>query len=201
MANLVELETKRLRLRRWRQQDDNAFAAINADQRVMAFYPATLDRQQSRRQARAFALLMRQRGWGVWALELRDSAEFIGFVGLFERQPDKQLPFTPCVELVWRLAFAHWGQGLALEAARAAVDFAFARLAAEQLRAWTACQNSRSRALMARLGMDYEGDFSHPALPAEHDLCRHALYRLPRASWQDRQQDREPDNNAVDKRE
>lgn len=182
LPDLVELETKRLRLRRWQPQDDAAFAAMSADARVMAFYPAALDVRQSRRQARAFAFLLRQRGWGVWVLQCRNSGHFIGCVGLFERD-SKQLPFAPCVELVWRLAFAHWGRGLALEAAGAAANFAFTHLPLAQLRAWTACQNRRSRALMARLGMEYEGAFRHPALPLQHDLSRHALYRLRRDQW------------------
>ena len=173
----VSLETARLRLRPWRREDVPFFARMNADPRVMAHYPAPLDARQSLRQARAFALLLARRGWGVWAVERRADGRFLGFCGLHERDAGA-LPFAPCVELTWRLAREHWGRGYAFEAARAVAAFARTQLKLPQLVAFTACNNARSRALMVRLGMRHAGDYAHPALPDGHPLRPHCLYRM-----------------------
>ena len=107
-------------------------------------------------------------------------APFIGFVGLSES--DFDAPFTRCVEIGWRLAFAHWGKGYAAEAARAAVAHAFGPLRLEESVSFAAPANLRSRAVMQRLGMTRSpaDDFEHPKLPDSHPLRRHVLYRLRR---------------------
>jgi RimJ/RimL family protein N-acetyltransferase len=86
-------------------------------------------------------------------------------VGL--RAPSFEAPFTPCVEIGWRLAQGSWGKGFATEAGRECVRFAFERLALGELVSFTVPLNRRSRALMERLGMrrDANGDFDHPRLP------------------------------------
>lgn len=183
MSDLV-LETDRLRLRPWRDEDLAPFAALNADPRVMRHFPATLDRGQSD----AFAASIRQRfaeqGWGFFALERQSHpGEFIGFVGL--NRPGFEAPFQPAVEIGWRLSPACWGRGYATEAAGACLDFAFDSLALEDVVSFTVPANTPSRRVMERLGMqhDREGDFGHPALPADHPLHRHVLYRLSRKRW------------------
>jgi RimJ/RimL family protein N-acetyltransferase len=114
-------------------------------------------------------------------------ARLIGFVGLMV--PSFQAHFTPCVEIGWRLAVAHWGQGFATEAARAALAFGFATAGLGEIVSFTTAGNARSRAVMERLGMtrDPADDFDHPNLPPElpggHALRRHVLYRLSRRGW------------------
>lgn len=174
----IELQTERLRLRQWRDADREPFAALNADPRVMAFFPAPLDRAASDAMADRCAALIAQRGWGFWALELMASGEFIGFAGL--HTPSPELPFSPCVEVGWRLAFRHWGKGYATEAAKTALEVAFETLALPEIVAFTVPANLRSRAVMARLGMRESGSFEHPALPLGHPLRPHCLYRLQR---------------------
>lgn len=117
------------------------------------------------------------RGWGLWAVEVKDGPQFIGFVGLNE--VDFEAHFTPAVEVGWRLARQHWGNGYATEAARAAVDFAFQELALQEIVSMTTVANERSRRVMGRLGMvrDPADDFDHPRVPAG-PLRRHVLYRL-----------------------
>lgn len=171
------LATARLRLRAWRREDVPLFARMNADPQVMAHYPALLDARQSLRQARAFALLLARRGWGVWVVERREDGRFLGFCGLHERSAGTH-PFAPCVELTWRLAREHWGRGYAFEAASAVSAFARTHLKLPQLVACTACSNARSRALMVRLGMRHAGDWAHPALPEGHPLRAQCLYRM-----------------------
>jgi RimJ/RimL family protein N-acetyltransferase len=176
MSDLIEIDTERLRLRQWRPADYEPFAALNADPRVMEFFPSVLTRAESDAIADRSAAFIRERGWGPWAVELRYSGEFVGSVGL--HTPSSDLPFSPCVEVLWRLAFEHWGKGLASEAARAACEFAFRSLKLEEIVSFTVVGNRRSRAVMERLGMRPSGTFEHPGLPEGHPLKLHCLYRL-----------------------
>jgi RimJ/RimL family protein N-acetyltransferase len=171
------LHGERVLLREWVPDDLRPFAALNADPRVMEYYPSPLTRAQSdafvrERIVPQFAGL----GFGLWAVEVPDVAPFVGYVGL--DVPRFEADFTPCVEIGWRLAFTHWGKGYATEAARVAIAFGFAEAELEEIVSFTVPENHRSIAVMRRLGMDYVGDFDHPNLPAAHPLRRHVLYRL-----------------------
>ena len=178
----VELETPRLRLRQWRDTDRAPFAALNADPEVMEFFPAPIDRAASDASIDRWQEQFAQHGWSNWAVELTDSGCFIGFVGL--SVPRRVLPFSPCVEIGWRLARAFWGQGYATEAARAALRFGFDQLDLSEIVSFTAVGNARSRAVMERIGMrDAREDFEHPGVPEGHALRRHCLYRLGRQEW------------------
>lgn len=183
----IELQTERLLLRAWRSEDLQPFAAMVADPQVMRFFPAT----QST--AEAAALMDRvhahiaEHGFGLWALERKDTGAFIGFTGLglvgFEA------PFCnstgPTIEIGWRLARPAWGQGFASEAARASLACAFEELHLHEVVAFTVPANLPSRAVMERIGMqrDPADDFQHPNLPADHPLRDHVLYRIQRAHW------------------
>lgn len=114
----IELATARLVLRRWRRGDREPFAALNADPRVMEHFPALIARETSDAGTDAMDAAIAERGWGNWAVEVRETGEFIGFTGL--SIPKRAPPCMPCVETGWRLAHAHWGRGSASEAARAA---------------------------------------------------------------------------------
>ncbi len=151
MAELIEFDTGRLRLRQWRAADRMPFAALNADPRVMEFFPAPLDHIESDTMADRCQSLITERGWGFWAVEIKKTREFIGFVGL--HTPDPDLPFSPCVEIGWRLAFCYWGKGFATEAARGALRVGFESLGLPEIVSFTAVGNLRSRAVMERLGM------------------------------------------------
>jgi len=170
------LETERLLLRQWCVTDLPSFAQLNADPEVMRFFPARLSHAESDQMAQRCTNLIAERGWGLWAAEECASGAFIGFIGL--HIPTAALPFQPCVEVGWRLARPWWGQGLATEGARAALDFAFSRLALREVVAFTAVANRRSEAVMQRLGMQRDTlTFAHPALPEGHWLREHCLYR------------------------
>ena len=179
---MIEIETARLRLRQWRDEDREPFAAMNADPVVMEHFPAPLDRASSDRTLDKWRDEIASRGWSNWAVEERGSGEFIGFIGL--TVPWRTLPFTPCVEVGWRLARAHWGHGYATEGARACLRTGFEQLGLAEIVSFTALVNTRSRAVMERIGMrDANEDFDHPALPEGHRLQRHCLYRLARREW------------------
>ncbi len=176
-----ELSTARLRLRYWRAADAAPFAALSADPQVMQFMPGCLSRAQSELFARQAQAGLAQRGFGLWAVEVRGHTPFIGYLGL--SPVTFAAPFTPAVEIAWRLERASWGCGYATEAAREVLRFAFEDLALPEIIAFTVPANVRSQALMQRLGLRYDADFEHPRLPAGHALRPHRLYRLSSAAW------------------
>jgi RimJ/RimL family protein N-acetyltransferase len=171
-----EFETARLRLRQWRDTDRAAFAAMNADARVMEQFPAPLTREESDAMLERARTAIERRGWGNWAVERRDDAAFLGFVGLTVVRDE--MPFAPAVEAGWRLAHPAWGQGYASEGGRAALRFAFETLGLERVVSFTASTNARSMAVMQRVGMARAGTFEHPALAPGHRLRPHVLYAM-----------------------
>ena len=172
------IETERLLLRRWRPEDRAPFAALNADPRVMEFLPGTLSRAQSDEFAERIEAHFAEHGFGLWAVEIPGVTPFAGYVGL--SVPRFEARFTPCVEIGWRLAFAHWRGGHATEGARAALAFGFEQAGLDEIVSFTVPANVRSRRVMEKLGMrrDPAEDFDHPALPVGHVLRRHVLYRI-----------------------
>ena len=174
----MQLSTERLLLRPWREDDLEPFAALNADLSVMAFFPSVLSRNDSDALAERMAAHIDTHGWGLWAVEVPGVAALAGYIGL--SVPGFAAPFTPCVEIGWRLAREHWGQGYAIEGARAALAFGFTALKLDEIVSFTVPANLRSRRVMERLGMTRAeaDDFDHPGLPVEHPLRRHVLYRI-----------------------
>jgi len=178
----MTLAAERLILRRWREEDREPFARMNSDSSVMEFFPALLTRSESDALVDRIEAHFATHGFGVWATELKATGEFIGFVGLWT--PSFEAHFTPCVEIGWRLAAPHWGQGLATEGARAAVAQAFGELGLKELVSFTSVGNVRSRRVMEKIGMTHDAadDFNHPDLPEGHWLRRHVLYRKTASS-------------------
>jgi RimJ/RimL family protein N-acetyltransferase len=174
----MHLSTERLLLRPWRADDLEPFASLNADPRVMEFFISVLSRHESDSLADRIERHLDEHGWGLWAVEISGGAPFAGYIGL--ATPRFEAHFTPCVEIGWRLAHEHWGRGYATEGARAALAFGFETLKLSEIVSFTVPANLRSRRVMERLGMtrDPADDFDHPALPVEHPLRRHVLYRI-----------------------
>lgn len=174
------LQTERLLLRDWRDEDLPAFAALNADPAVMEHFPKVLERAESDELARKIRASLATSRFGWWALEVPGVTPFAGFVGLFS--PTFEAHFTPAVEIGWRLARTAWGHGFATEAARAALAYGFDVLGLAEIVSMTVPANTRSRHVMEKLGMTraLEDDFDHPRVPEGHPLRRHVLYRLRR---------------------
>jgi RimJ/RimL family protein N-acetyltransferase len=185
MSAVTALSSERVSLRRWRDGDREAFAAMNSDARVMEFFRSRLSRAESDAMIDGIERHFSQHGFGLWALEIPDVAPFLGFVGLATARFDA--PFTPCVEVGWRLAFEHWGHGYATEAARLALGYGFGTLALPEIVSFTSAANHRSRAVMERLGMRHDAadDFDYPTMPEGHPLRPHVLYRLGAAAYFD----------------
>jgi ribosomal-protein-alanine N-acetyltransferase len=172
------LETSRLILRPWRDSDIDAWVALCADERVMEFFPSTQDREQSEAGAARLRERFDRDGYGWWAVEVKNGDAFAGTVVIQDVPYDAH--FTPALEVGWRLSVANWGRGYATEAARAALDFAFAKLGCSEIVAMTMVANVRSRRVMERLGMsrDPRDDFDHPLLAPGHPIRPHVLYRI-----------------------
>jgi RimJ/RimL family protein N-acetyltransferase len=182
MIQSIEFETERLSVRQWRDSDREPFAALCSDPKVMEFMGTLHDRATSDGRIDKWSARIQEVGWGVWAVELKQGGEFIGFTGL--QVPAEGHPFLPCVELGWRLAAAHWGRGYATEAANGVLRVAFDALALPELIATTAVGNRRSSEVMKRLGMrGPELTFQLPRVPEDNLLGRHVLFRLSREQW------------------
>lgn len=178
MNTPITLTTNRLLLRPWKESDLLPFANLNADPQVMEFFPAVLSRRESDSLVIKIQEEFADRGFGLWAAEIPAKAEFIGFIGL--HVPQFTTSFTPCVEIGWRIDKAFWGQGFAIEGARAVLTYGFETLQLEEIVSFTSENNLRSRKLMERLGMKRNpaDDFEHPKLLDNDRLRSHVLYRL-----------------------
>jgi RimJ/RimL family protein N-acetyltransferase len=176
-----ELRTERLLLRAWRPEDRDPFAALNADPVVMEHFPAALTRAESDAFADRIEVRFAEHGWGLWAVEIVETGEFTGYVGLTPQTFD--VHFTPAVEVGWRLAYAYWGRGYAPEGGRAALDYAFDVIGLDEVVSFTSVTNARSQRVMQKLDMTHDpaDDFDHPALKVGDPLRSHVLYRLGRA--------------------
>ncbi len=170
------IRTERLLMRRWRDTDRAPFAALNADPEVMRYFPATLDRAASDSLVHIIEARFGHQGFGLWALELASTAEFIGFTGL--NAMPSGVPGAGGMEVGWRLTRTAWHQGYATEAATAAVHVAFTGVGLPELWSMTAVLNEPSQAVMRRLGMTRHSYFDHPRIEPGHPLRRHVAYRL-----------------------
>ena len=173
----MEIRTARLVLRRWREEDRAPFAAMNADPVVMEHFPAHLTREESDALVDRIEAHFDQHGYGLWALE--DETGFVGFTGLSWATFDA--PFTPSLEVGWRLAAAAWGKGYATEAATAVLQRGFQEV--DEIVSFTAVVNERSWRVMERVGMRRDSEFDHPKVPEGHPVRRHLLYRADRQTW------------------
>jgi 3-dehydroquinate dehydratase / shikimate dehydrogenase len=175
---MTTIKTTRLFLRPWEETDLIPFAELNADPRVMEYFPSTLSKEESDQLAHKIQSKFEQKGWGLWAVAAPGVADFIGFIGLNE-VPFKA-HFTPAIEIGWRIAFNHWDKGYATEGAQAVLQYGFETLKLKEIVSFTVAQNFRSRRIMEKIGMKHNpvDDFDHPKLPEGHPLRRHVLYRI-----------------------
>ena len=177
------IRTPRLLLRPWRDEDRELFAAMNADPAVMEFFPACLTREESDKGMCWFQSHYQAHGFGMLAAELLGEAPFIGFIGI--QNVPFEAPFTPAIEIGWRLARPFWNRGLATEGASAVLSYGFRKLRVNEIVSFAVPANVQSRRVMQKIGMrhDNASDFDHPKLPAGHSLRRHVLYRISKAEW------------------
>lgn len=167
-------------LRGWSEDDIHAWAEMNADPRVMEFFPSVIEREHSIESGTRMREELERNGFGWFVAEVKDAMPFAGVIALVP--VGWEAPFTPAYEVGWRFRTEAWGSGYATEGARAALQFGFSELGLREIVAFTAEINMRSRRVMERLGMTHDSadDFDHPRLPQGHRLQRHVLYRAAR---------------------
>ncbi|WP_010255504.1 GNAT family N-acetyltransferase [Myroides injenensis] len=171
---MVIIETDRLLLRQYKQDDLNAFVSLNSDEMVMRYFLDTKTAQESKLMMLKLQEDIAKNGYGVFAVELKQTHEFIGFVGLSEVVFD--VDFAPAVEIVWRLLPEYWNKGFASEAAKACLKFAKENLPFDKIYAFTTVVNKSSEKVMLKIGMEYLYNFNHPLVPKDHPLLEHKLY-------------------------
>lgn len=179
----IYAETDRLILRGWRDDDVTVLAAMNSDPRVMEFMPAIMSPAETAALATRIQDHFDIHGYGLFALEHKDTGDFIGYTGLLNVPFDA--PFTPAVEIGWRLACEAWGQGFATEAARGALKYGFEEQNLPEIVSFTIRSNARSWRVMEKLGLkrDKGADFMHPRLAEDHPFAPHILYRMSAAEY------------------
>lgn len=174
------IETERLILRPWHWDDLPELLEICSDPRVMATIGPLQDEAQVKAAMARQQADQAQYGYCYWAMELRATAQLIGFCGLeMQRAP---MPIAGQTDIGWRLAHVRWGQGYAREAAITCLAWAWTHTTLDQIVAITTPANTRSWGLMERIGMRRvaEADFDHPDLPPGDPLRRHIFYRIDR---------------------
>jgi RimJ/RimL family protein N-acetyltransferase len=160
VAAVPTVETERLVLREWRDEDLDGYHAMQNDPEVYRFLGnEPIGRSDAWRHMAMIAGHWALRGFGMWAVIEKDSAAFAGRVGPW--QPEG----WPGLEVGWTLAREHWGKGYATEAARAAVGFAFEQLGAERVISLIDGANERSLKVSERLGQRFERDWELDGKP------------------------------------
>ena len=183
----IVFSTQRLAFRVWQHRHRAPFVAMNSEPEVMRYFPALMTSEQTNAGVDIWCEQFHERGWSNWAVELLETGEFIGFIGL--SVPRRQLPFSPCVEIGWRLKRLAWGHGYATEGAKACLQVGFEQLGLAEIVSFTALINLRSIAVMQRIGMiNCQSDFEHPAVPEVHPLRPHCLYKITQSQWQTNKQ-------------
>lgn len=174
------IETERLILRTWKDEDADAFYHINQDPKVLEFSLGPMSVNEVKKFIVEKNKLFDEYKYTLWAVEEKITHTMIGFVGLWN--PPWQAHFTPCVEIGWRLGSQYWGQGYAVEAARAVLEYGFNYIGLTEIVSFTVPMNIRSIRVMEKIGMkrDFTADFAHPKLPPGHPLSQHILYRISR---------------------
>lgn len=177
------IETKRLILRAWKKEDNQAYFQINQDPKVIEFLRGPLTMQQVNDFIIAANSHNDKHGYTQWAVEFKETRMLIGFIGL--KYIDWESHFTPTVEISWRLGSQYWNKGYATEGAKASLDYGFKKCGLQEIVSFTVPANVRSISVMEKIGLkrDINGDFADSKSPADHPLSKHILYRLTKEEY------------------
>lgn len=172
------IETERLILRKWKESDYKTFIEMNQDKDVMEFFPSTLTKEETLSMIERIKKHFEVNNFGLFAVELKETSEFIGFLGL--SIPRFEADFMPCVEIGWRLHKKYWNNGYATEAGKACLRYAFEELNLEEVVSFTAKINKKSIKVMEKIGMEFDLEFDHPNVKDGSELKPHVLYKIRR---------------------
>ena len=184
----IILTTNRLILRTWKPSDIPLMTAINSDPLVMEYFQSTQDIGATQELIDHINQHYKKFSYSAYAVEIKDTHEFIGFVGL--NHPSFEIPQfqpigIPIVEIAWRISSTHWGKGYATEAGSAVLRYAFTEFKLREIIAFTPLANCKSRRVMEKIGLHHskKDDFNHPDFEEKSTLRRHVLYRLTRDDY------------------
>lgn len=177
MSNFI-IKTQRLGLRNWIESDIDPFVAMCQDADVMKHFPDLVSKEDATTNVRGYQQHFAEHGFTYFAVEELSASEFLGFVGL--KHQTYECPFTPCVDIGWRLKKSAWGKGYATEAARACLEFAFGAAGLDEVYAMCTNSNAASEAVMRKIEMEKVGTFDHPAIPTDSALNPCLAYRITR---------------------
>lgn len=177
---MIYLETSRLRLRDWEETDLEPFSRLNADEEVMRYFPKTLSTEETMAFYHSIISKFKEWGFGLYAVEVKENKEFIGFIGFHRATFDAE--FTPCVEIGWRLKKEAWGKGYATEGASACLQYGFKELHFGDVYSFTADVNNPSKNVMRKIGMNFIKTFNHPKVKKDSPLNKHVLFHINQRS-------------------
>ncbi len=172
------IETERIILREWKDEDRAPFAVMNGDPVIMEYLPRLLDEEASNHLVDRFQEHFKKYGYGPYVAERKEDGSFMGFVGL--RHVEFKAPFTPAVEIAWRLDYECWGHGYASEAACGVLGHAFTKLDLKEIVSFTVHDNTRAIGVMEKIGMNQVegGEFDYPGMRKQHPLGHFVLYHI-----------------------
>lgn len=173
---MIYIETPRLLLRDWKEEDLKSFSDMNRDSHVMEYFLKKLSEAETLDFYNRIRDEFLQFGYGLYAVERKEDHSFIGYTGFHNVTFD--VDFAPAVEIGWRLGWEYWNQGYATEAARACLAYAKDHLSFATVYSFTSLPNKRSERVMQKIGMEKIKEFPHPSVPDGHSLKEHVLYRI-----------------------
>ena len=177
MQKIIGLETEQFYLRQWREEDFIPYESLTSNPEVMKFFPKILTVEESNNAALKFQKLLATRGWGFWAIEEKVSGKFIGYAGL--HSPSTIFPFSPCVEIAWRMEEKYWDNGTVLELGKTILSYALEELKLEKIVYFSSSHNKKAKIVMEALGMvNQHKNFNHPFVSTEHHLSEHYLFQI-----------------------
>jgi [ribosomal protein S5]-alanine N-acetyltransferase len=174
-------ESIRLNFRRWKKEDRKIFAEMNSNSECMKYFPKVLDENESNSFIDRIEKHIETRGYGLWAVEEKDTTHFIGFIGF--NYTELKTDFSPCIEIGWRLHPKSWGKGYATEGAKTCLQYAYSSLKLNEIYSFTSKINTKSEHIMQKIGMKRIGNFLHPNIDRTNPLCEHVLYKITKEEY------------------
>ncbi|NLY44575.1 MAG: GNAT family N-acetyltransferase [Tissierella sp.] len=167
----------------WNESDRALLAKMNANKEVMKYFPKTLDSKETDNFLNRVQSHFKENGFGLWAVEIKDTKEFIGFIGLLNATFEAD--FTPCTEIGWRLDNRYWNNGYTTEGAKACLEYGFDELNIDTIYSFTAEINKPSENVMKKIGLRRVGEFQHPNVEDSSPLKSHVLYRINKKEFRE----------------
>ncbi len=181
MNKKYQFESERLGFRLWSDEDSMPFSRMNSNSQVMQYFPKALNKEESDKLIHRIMNHFNDYGYGLWAVDIKDTDEFIGFIGFSTATFESD--FTPCVEIGWRLDNRYWNKGYATEGANKCLEYGFNHLGLSDIFSFTATMNKPSINVMKKIGLKEQGTFLHPNLDVDHPLRPHVLYKIDKKAY------------------